>query len=51
MTNSLTNQLYLKKKLCTFQCKRVSPIKEHLDDFSKIILDMRNIDAKIDDED
>ena len=31
--------------------QRDKPIKEHLDDFNKIILDMRNIDIKIDGED
>ena len=51
MTKSLTSWLYLKKKLYTLQMQEGKPIKEHLDDFNKIIVDMRNIDVKIDNED
>lgn len=51
MTKSLTNQLYLKKKLYTLQMQEGKPIKEHLDEFNKVFLDLKNIDVKIDEED
>ena len=51
MMQSLMNWLYLKKQLYTLQMQEDKPIKEHLDDFNKIVLDLKNIDVKIDDED
>ena len=51
MTKSLTNRLYLKKRMYTLQMQEGKPIKDHLDELNKIILDLKNIDVKIDDED
>ena len=51
MTKSLTNRLYLKKRLYTLQMQEGKPVKDHLDEFNKAILELKNIDVKIDDED
>lgn len=51
MTKSLTNRLYLKQRLYTFHMSEGTPITNHLDEFNKIILDLQNIDVKLDDED
>ena len=51
MTKSLTNRLYLKKWLYTLQMKGGTFIKDYLDEFNKIVMDLRNIDVRIDDED
>src|ERR1044072_309469 len=48
---SLTNRLYLKKRIYTLQMQEGKPIKDHLDEFNKVILDLKNSDVKIDDED
>jgi hypothetical protein len=51
MTKSLTNRLYLKQRLYTFRMKEGTPIKDHLDELNRIIMDLKNIDVSIDDED
>nr|GEW94753.1 retrovirus-related Pol polyprotein from transposon TNT 1-94 [Tanacetum cinerariifolium] len=51
MTKSLANKLYLKKKLFTFYMDSGKKLSEHIDKFNKLIGDLANIDADIDDED
>ncbi|KAF7833259.1 Retrovirus-related Pol polyprotein from transposon TNT 1-94 [Senna tora] len=51
MTKSLTNRLYLKQRLYTLRMKEDTPIKDHLAELNKIIMNLKNTDVKIDDED
>ena len=51
LKKSLTNRLYLKKPLYALLMEDDKPLKKHMDDFNRIILDLKNIDVKIDDED
>lgn len=51
MTKTLANRLYLKQKLYTFKMGHSTSIFDHIDDFNRLILDLENIDIKIDDED
>nr|GEZ56310.1 retrovirus-related Pol polyprotein from transposon TNT 1-94 [Tanacetum cinerariifolium] len=44
MTKSLSNRLYLKKKLYTFYISARRKISEHIDEFNKIVLDLKNIE-------
>src|SRR3954463_7628209 len=48
---SLTNRLYLKKRLYTLRMEEGSAVKEHLDAFNSIIMDLRNMDIKVKSED
>ncbi|GKC00712.1 hypothetical protein Tco_0986848 [Tanacetum coccineum] len=47
---SLANKLYLKKKLYTFYMPAGRKISEHIDEFNKIVLDLKNIEVKFEDE-
>jgi hypothetical protein len=51
MKKSLNNRLYLKQGLYTLKMKECMLRCDHLDDFNRIILDLKNIDIKVDDED
>jgi hypothetical protein len=51
MKKSLINCLFLKQRLYTFRMQEDTPLCDHLDYFNRIILDMKNIDIKVNDED
>ncbi|PON55302.1 hypothetical protein TorRG33x02_299600 [Trema orientale] len=48
---SLVNYLYLKQRLYVFRMEDGTTIEDHLDEFNKIILDLENIDVKVEEED
>ncbi|KAI4311141.1 hypothetical protein MLD38_036060 [Melastoma candidum] len=48
---SLTNRLYLKQRLYTLWMTESASVKEHVDNFNRIVLDLQGVDVKIDDED
>jgi hypothetical protein len=47
MTKSLTNQLYMKYWFHTLWKKNDMIIKDHLDEFNWVILDLQNITVKV----
>nr|GEY02017.1 retrovirus-related Pol polyprotein from transposon TNT 1-94 [Tanacetum cinerariifolium] len=49
MTKSLANKLYL-KMLYTFYMPTGRKISEHIDEFNKIVLDLEDIEVKLEDE-
>nr|GEZ39819.1 retrovirus-related Pol polyprotein from transposon TNT 1-94 [Tanacetum cinerariifolium] len=51
MTKSLANKLRLKDRLYTFRMKPSTSVKDHLDEFNTILIDLENLDIDIDDED
>jgi len=51
MTKSLTNKLYLKQCLFTLRMKEGTLIKDHSHELNKILMDLKNIDVRIDEED
>ena len=51
MIKSPTNKLYLKQRLFTLHMKESTPIKDYLDELNKILMDLKNIDVRIDEED
>ncbi|KAJ4708838.1 Retrovirus-related Pol polyprotein from transposon TNT 1-94 [Melia azedarach] len=48
---SLGDKLYRKRRLYTLAMEEGTSLDEHLDMFNKIILDLENIDIKVDEED
>ncbi|KAE8683864.1 hypothetical protein F3Y22_tig00111166pilonHSYRG00202 [Hibiscus syriacus] len=51
MTKSLANILFLKQRLYSFKMHEEKSISEQIDEFTKIIDDLENIDVKMEDED
>jgi hypothetical protein len=51
MTNSLNNKLLMKQRMFILRMQEGMSLREHLDQLNSILLDLRNIDIKIDDED
>nr|GEY18995.1 hypothetical protein [Tanacetum cinerariifolium] len=51
MTKSLTNKLLLKQRLFSLRMKEGSTLKDHLDVLNLILMDLKNVEVKIDDED
>lgn len=51
MTKSLTNKLLLKQRLFSLRMQEGTPLREHLDQLNTILLQLRNIDVKVEDED
>ncbi|GAA0178681.1 hypothetical protein LIER_29870 [Lithospermum erythrorhizon] len=51
MTKSLTNKLLLKERLFGLRIQEDTSLKNHLDHLNSILLDLHNIDIKIEDED
>ncbi|XP_042005761.1 uncharacterized protein LOC121754477 [Salvia splendens] len=51
MTKSLANRLYLKQRLYSFRFNDDKPIGDQLDQFNKILDDIENVDAKMEEED
>ena len=50
-TKSLTNKLLLKQHLFGLRMQEGMPLRDHLDQLNTILLDLRNIEVKIEDED
>ncbi|GKD74753.1 hypothetical protein Tco_1333035 [Tanacetum coccineum] len=51
ITKSLANRLFLKKKLYTYYMSPGTKLGDRIDKFNKLILDLANIDTKIEGED
>jgi hypothetical protein len=50
MKKSFINRLYLKQRLYTPKIKKCMPLCDHLDEINKILMDLKNIDVQVDDE-
>ena len=44
MTKSFTNRLYMKQRLYTIRMKEGTPVFDHLDEFNRIVIDLKNIE-------
>ncbi|KAJ1421983.1 gag-polypeptide of LTR copia-type [Sesbania bispinosa] len=51
MTKSICNKLLLKRRLFGLHMKEGTPPKDHLDEPNSILMELRDIDVKIEDED
>ena len=50
MTKSLTNKIFLKRKLYTLRMTDGSKIHDHLNTFNDLVCQLTSVDAKLDDE-
>ena len=50
MTKYLTNRLLLKQRLFRFYMQEGMPLRDHLENLNKILLDLRNVDVKVEDD-
>ncbi|CAA7032610.1 unnamed protein product [Microthlaspi erraticum] len=51
MTKSLTNKLLLKQRLFALRMDEGTQLRDHLDQLNTLLLELRNIDVKVEDED
>ena len=51
MTKSICNKLLLKQCLFGLQMREGRPLKEHLDELNSILMQLRDIDVKMEDKD
>ncbi|KAH9657805.1 hypothetical protein KPL70_023225 [Citrus sinensis] len=51
MKKSLAKRLYIKRRLYTFSMKDEVAMKDHVDEFNKLILDLENVNIILEDED
>ena len=51
MTKSICNKLFLKRRLFGLHMKEGTSLKDHLDELNSILMELRDIDVKIEDED
>ncbi|XP_020266969.1 uncharacterized protein LOC109842514 [Asparagus officinalis] len=51
LTKNIENQLHLKKIFYQFKMNRGVSIREHVNNFTKLLSDMANVDIMVDDED
>jgi len=51
MTKTLPTRIYLKQKFYSFKMNDQKSIDENVDEFTKLVSDLENLDVKIDDED
>ncbi|KAG6437869.1 hypothetical protein SASPL_102799 [Salvia splendens] len=48
---SLTNKLLLKQRLFRLSMQEGTPLRDHLENLNKILLDLRNVEVKVEDKD
>ena len=51
LKKSLAKRLYMKRRLYTFSMKDGVAMKDHVDEFNKLILDLENVNIILEDED
>nr|KYP59893.1 Retrovirus-related Pol polyprotein from transposon TNT 1-94 [Cajanus cajan] len=51
MTKSICNKLLLKRRLFGLHMKEDTPLQDHLDELNSILMELRDINVKIEDED
>ena len=51
MTKSLASRLHLKQKLFMLRMSEGTPVKQHMDEFTSITIDLENAIVKMEDED